>query len=141
MGRIELHRDGFNFTDTDAPEGVRDAGKKRKDVGEVPFETGVPEPKVKSPLDRHTMEKQMVAETVISYGFDSWFDDEPAKTDESDSLFEDYDTGAIDDLFAEPAPPAVKPEPKKTKRAAAADIFDDWFDQEPKKAAHDEWDF
>ena len=74
-------------------------GKKRKVVGEVPFETGVPEPKVKSPLDRHTMEKQMVAETIISYGFDSWFDDEPAKTDESDSLFEDYDTGAIDDLF------------------------------------------
>ncbi len=85
---------------------------------------------VKSPPDRHTMEQQMVAETVISYGFDSWFD-EPEKTDESDSLFDDYDTGAIYDLFAEPAPPAAKPEPKKTKRAAAADIFDDWFDQEP----------
>ncbi len=68
---IELHRDGFNFTDTGAPEGVRDVGKKHKVVGEVPFETGVPEPKVKSPLDRHTIEKQMVAETVISYGFDS----------------------------------------------------------------------
>jgi len=34
----------------------------------------------------------------------------------------------------------AKLEPKK-KRAAAADIFDDWFDQEPEKAADDEWDF
>ena len=106
----------------------------------MPFETGVPEPKVKSPLDRHTMEKQMVAETIISYGFDSWFD-EPAKTEESDSLFEDYDTGAIDDLFAEPEAPAAKPEPKKTKRAAAAELFDDWFDKEPTKTADDPWDF
>ena len=87
----------------------------------------------------------MVAETIISYGFDSWFDDEPDKADEGetiggDSLFEDYDTGVIDDLFAEPAPPADKPKPKKTKRAATADAFDDWFDQEPEKAAEDEWD-
>jgi len=126
--------------DTGAPEGVRDVGKKHKVVGEVPFETGVPEPKVKSPLDRHTMEKQMVAETIISYGFDSWFD-EPEKTDESDSLFDDFDSSAIDDLFASPKPVAVKPEPKKTKRAAAADIFDDWFDQEPEKSAVDEWNF
>jgi len=85
----------------------------------------------------------MVAETIISNGFDSWFD-EPATTDEvneSDSLFNDYDTGAIDDLFAEPAPPAAKPEPKKTKRAAAAKVFDDWFDEEPAKAAEDDWPF
>ena len=71
-------------------------GKKGNVVGEVPFESGVPEPKVKSPLDRHTIEKQMVAETIISHGFDSWFD-EPEKTEESDGLFESYDTGAIDD--------------------------------------------
>ncbi len=64
-----------------------------------------------------------------------------ALSSKSDSLFDDYNTGAIDDLFAEPAPPAAKPEPKKTKRAAAADIFDDWFDQEPEKSALDEWDF
>ncbi len=137
---IELHRDGFDFTEKGTFGGVRVKGKKHKVVGEVPIETGVPEPGVKSPLDRHTMEKQMVAETIISYGFDSWFDDEP-KTEESDSLFEDYDTGAIDDLFAEPEPPADKPKPKKTKRAATADAFDDWFDQEPEKAAEDELDF
>ena len=137
---IELHRDGFDFTESGTPEGVREVGTKRKVVGGVPFETGVPEPGIKSPLDRHTMEKQMVAETIISYGFDSWFD-EPEKTDESDSLFEDFDTGALDDLFAEPAPPAAKPQPKKTKRAAAADVFDDWFDEEPVKADEEDWPF
>jgi len=125
---------------TGTPEGVREKSKKHKVVGEVPFETGVPEPSIKSPLDRHTMEKRMVAETIISYRFDSWFD-EPEKTDESDSMFDDYDTSAIDDLFAGPAPPAAKPEPKKTKRAAATELFDDWFDQEPEKVADDEWDF
>ncbi len=88
---IELHRDGFDFTEEGTPEGVRTVGKKRKVVGEVPFETGVPEPKVKSPLDRHTMEKEMVAVTIISYSFDSWFD-EPARTEDSDSLFASYDT-------------------------------------------------
>ncbi len=33
------------------------------------------------------------------------------------------------------------PELKKTRRAAAAELFDDWFDQEPEKVSDDEWDF
>ncbi len=40
---IELHRDGFDSTEAGTPEGVREVGKKRKDVGEAPFETGVPD--------------------------------------------------------------------------------------------------
>ncbi len=47
---MELQRDGFDFTDTGSPSGVRDVGKKRKVVGKVPFETGIPEPGIKSPL-------------------------------------------------------------------------------------------
>ncbi len=127
---VNQQEDGFDFTDTGAPEGVRGVGKMREGVVEVHFKTGVPEPRIKSPLDRHTLEKQMVAETVVAYGCDFWFD-EPERTDESDNLFVDYDPSVIDDLFASPEP-AVKPEPSKTKGAAAADIFDDCFDQKPR---------
>ncbi len=83
---VELARHGFTWGEDGNPETLHpepgepesremsasqpDVTNKHTFVGEVPFETGVPEPTVKSPLDRHSMENQMVAETMISYGLD-----------------------------------------------------------------------
>ncbi len=135
---MELSRDGFTFTETGSPNGVREVAKKHNVVGTVPFETGTSEPGVKSPLDRHTTGKQLVAETVFSYGFDDLFA-EPEK-DEPDLKLE------WDDFFGgEPEKTVAKKiEAKvttKSKRAAIADTFDSLFTDDPEPAVADEWDF
>jgi hypothetical protein len=140
---IALYRDGFTFTDTGTPEQVHQVSKKHAVVGHVPFETGVPGPGVKSPLDRMPIEKQMVAETIISHGFEDFFDEEAGDDKDWGDFFEVDSTDqqkpaekavAVAEKFMGKV--ATKP---KSKRAVFADVLDDLFGDEPVPV--DDWDF
>ncbi len=83
---VELARHGFSWGEDGKPQmpqaepSVPESRKMSVDqqgvtnkhvlVGQIPFETGVPEPGMRSPLDRHSMEKQLGGETMIFYGLD-----------------------------------------------------------------------
>ncbi len=146
----------FPFTGGSEPDAAREVGRKHKVVCTAPFETGVPEPGIKSRLDRDATARQLVAETIVAYGFDELFtepEDDELKIAEWEDLFgppepelhtvELGNGGKV--AFTATAEQAAKvaiqfkgKATTKSRRAAIANTFDDLFADDQQRAVADD---